>query len=105
MQQYYYITALLLSIIGIALIDRKHGLSYWNNKQRTVLTIGVSISVFIVWDLIGISLGIFFSGSSKYMMPYFIVDQFPIEELFFLLLLNYTALNIYQVGRRIWPRI
>lgn len=104
MEQYFYITALLISIFGLFVIDRKYKLCFWENKQRAILTILVSILVFIVWDLIGVSLGIFFSGNSKYMMSYFIVEEFPVEELFFLFLLNYSTLTIYQIGRRLWPR-
>lgn len=104
MEQYFYITALLISIFGLFVIDRKYKLCFWENKQRATLTILLSILVFILWDLIGISLGIFFSGNSRYMMPYFIIEEFPVEELFFLFLLSYSTLTTYQIGRRLWPR-
>jgi len=105
MKQYYYLLALLISIFGMVIIDRKYKLAFWEDRIRTLSVLFISIIVFIVWDLLGIKLGIFFSGSSEYMMPHFIVNQFPIEEIFFLILLTYSTLNIYQIGRRLWPHI
>lgn len=105
MKQYYYLLALLISIFSIAAIDRRYKLAFWEDKVRTLSVIAISVVVFIIWDLLGIKLGIFFSGSSEYMMPYFIVNQFPVEEIFFLILLTYSTLNIYQIGRRLWPHI
>lgn len=105
MKQYSYLIALSISIFGMAVIDRRLKLSFWEDGFRASLTIIISVSVFIIWDLMGIKLGVFFSGGCEYMMPYFIVDQFPIEEIFFLILLTYSTLNIYQIGRRLWPHI
>ena len=105
MKQYSYLIALSISIFGMAIIDWRLKLSFWEESLRAFLTIFVSVAIFISWDLVGIKLGIFFSGHSEYMMPYFIVDQFPIEEIFFLILLAYTTMNIYQIGRRLWPHI
>ncbi len=105
MKQYSYLIALFISIFGMAIIDRGFKLSFWNDSFRAFLTIIISVAVFVIWDLMGIKLGIFFSGGSKYMMPYFIVDQLPIEEIFFLILLTYSTLNVYQIGRRLWPHI
>jgi lycopene cyclase domain-containing protein len=105
MEQYYYLLVLLISIFGIAVIDRKYRLAFWEDKIRTLRVLVISVAVFIVWDILGIKLGVFFSGSSEYMMPYFIVNQFPVEEIFFLILLTYSTLNIHQIGRSLWPHI
>lgn len=57
--------------------------------------------MFIIWDILGIALGIFFHGDSPYSLPFRIAPEFPIEELFFLYLLTYTTLVVYN-GARAW---
>ncbi len=96
MNEWYYLIALLIAITGMVLIDRRWKLAFWKDARRTALTLSVAISVFVLWDLIGISLGIFFHGGSSYTLPYRIAPEFPIEELFFLFLLTYTALIIFN---------
>jgi lycopene cyclase domain-containing protein len=101
---WFYLIALLVSIGGLLLIDRRLKLAFWNDKKRTAITIGVGMAIFIVWDLLGIHFGIFFHGGSEYTLPIRILPEFPIEELFFLFLLCYTALLFY-LGLSKWRRI
>ena len=102
--QWYYLIALVVSICGLALIDRRLKLAFWYDAKRTVKTIGVGIGLFVLWDYFGIAMGIFFSGNSPYSLPLRIFPEFPIEELFFLFLLCYTALLLYR-GVQSWRRI
>lgn len=104
MIEFTYLASLLFGIGGMAVIDWRYKLAYWHDRRRTVLTILASIIVFIVWDLLGIALGIFFHGGSSLTLPVRLVPEFPIEELFFLLLLCYTTLVTYQGMVRRWPR-
>ena len=101
MEQWFYLIALIISIAGLTLIDRRLKLAYWHNAKRTAATIGIGMAVFIVWDFIGIGAGIFFKGSGQYMLPFELLPEFPIEELFFLYLLCYVALLLYR-GFSIW---
>lgn len=98
-----YLAGLLFGIAGMAIIDWRHKLAFWYDRRRTVVTLAVCIGVFIVWDLLGIALGIFFHGGSNLSLPIRLLPQFPIEELFFLLLLCYCTLVIYQGALR-WLR-
>lgn len=95
-QHWFYLFALLVSISGLLLIDYRYRLAFWHDTRRTVWTIGVTVIIFIVWDIIGIMLGIFFQGNSRYMLPFAIAPEFPIEELFFLFLLSFVTLLIYR---------
>ncbi len=104
MIQFAYLTALLVGISGMAVIDRRYKLAFWLDRQRTLVTLAIGIGVFIVWDLLGIMLGIFFHGGSEFTLPLRILPEFPLEELFFLLLLCYCTLVIYQGALRLWPR-
>lgn len=102
--QFLYLVALLVSIVGLAVIDRRWKLAYWHERRRTLLTIGIAVAVFVVWDLFGIWSGIFFHGDSPFILPFTILPEFPVEELFFLVLLCYSTLIVYRGGSKIWHR-
>ncbi len=104
MQQYYYLFSLIFSISGMLIVDRKYKLFFWHSKAAAFKTIIAVISLFIIWDIIGILLGIFFHGGSIYTLPIRLLPEFPIEEIFFLLLLNYTCLILYLLLGRKWQR-
>jgi lycopene cyclase domain-containing protein len=87
------------------MIDWRHKLALFYDVKRASITIGIGMIIFVVWDLLGIHLGIFFSEHSLYSLPYMIVPNFPIEELLFLFLLCYVTLLIYNGMRKIWKPI
>lgn len=99
--QFTYLIFLIISIACLTLIDRRFRLAYWHNKKQTALTLGVAIGIFIIWDILGIALGIFFHGGSQWALPFTIAPEFPIEELFFLYLLCYSTLILYR-GIGLW---
>lgn len=96
-----YLLGLIIGITGMAIIDHRFKLAFWNDKRRTLLTIGAAVSIFIVWDILGIVLGIFSHGQSMYSLPFTIAPEFPLEEVFFLTLLCYCTLVIYK-GAEQW---
>jgi lycopene cyclase domain-containing protein len=91
-----YLIGLLIGLTGMAIIDYRYKLAFWYNRRRTIFTVLIAVSVFVVWDIIGIALGIFRHGGSEYSLPFTIAPEFPIEELFFLTLLCYCTLVIYR---------
>lgn len=95
-ESYFYLAALVISIGCLILTDYRYRLAFWYDARRTAWTLAIAVVVFIVWDAIGISLGIFFKGDSPYMLPWTIAPEFPVEELFFLFLLTYVTLLIYR---------
>ena len=104
MINFSYLAFLLVGIAGMAIIDRRYTLAFWQDRRRTLITILLAVAVFVVWDLLGIALGIFFHGGSQLTLPFRLLPEFPIEELFFLTLLCYCALVIYQGALKRWPR-
>ena len=98
---FLYLTGLLVSIAGMALLDRRFKLAFWYDRKRTLFTVALAVGLFIVWDVLGISLGIFLHGTSPYSLPFTLFKEFPVEELFFLTLLCYSALVIYR-GAEQW---
>ena len=105
MIQFTYLAALLFGIVGMSIIDWRYKLAIWHDRRRAVLTLIISVAVFIVWDILGIALGIFFHGGSNLTLPIRLLPEFPLEELFFLALLCYSALVIHQGIAKKWQRI
>ena len=77
---FIYLSLLLVSILGLGAIDHRHKLALFVSPRATIVSVAVAVVVFLAWDLVGIALGIFFRG----------------DELFFLILLSYNTLLVYQ---------
>lgn len=104
MQHWLYLAALCLSLTGLAVIDHRFRLAYFYDAMRTIKAVAASVTVFVLWDLLGIGLGIFYVGNSPYLTGIRLAPEFPIEELFFLTLLVYSALLLLRGGEKLWPR-
>jgi lycopene cyclase domain-containing protein len=95
-----YFMALLFSIGGLISIDLKHSLALRPQPRRTLLTLGISVAVFLAWDLIGIASGVFFEGDSGLTLGINLLPNLPLEEIFFLVLFNYSILLGYLALER-----
>lgn len=102
--QLIYLTALTVSLVGMIVLDWKYRVAFFNDRRATVVTLLLGVILFILWDALGIVLGIFFSGNSPYMSGIYLAPEFPIEELFFLTFLCYFTLVVYRFGDRRWSR-
>lgn len=100
-----YLLGLIVGIAGMATIDWRYKLAYWHDRSRTLKVIGAAVAIFVVWDVLGIVLGIFRHGGSQYQLPFTLFPHFPVEEIFFLVLLTYTTLVIYTGASRWRSRI
>ena len=92
-----YLASIVFSMFGMVVTDWRYKLAFWKDVRRSILTIAVGAGLFIVWDIFGISLGIFFSGHSAFMSGIYLAPEFPIEELFFLVFLCYFTLVVYRL--------
>lgn len=61
-----------------------------------MLSMLVAVVVFLVWDVAGIALGIFFRGDAPHLSGLLLAPELPVEEVFFLILLSYNTLLVYQ---------
>lgn len=91
---FLYLAALLVSLAGLAALDRKHKLAFAKNPKAAAIAIAIPYIFFVIWDAAGIALGIFFKGQSQFLTGIMIAPEFPLEELFFLALLCYTTLIV-----------
>jgi lycopene cyclase domain-containing protein len=92
-----YLAGLSLAIACILLMDRRWKLAFWQNRRATTRAIASSVLLFALWDANGINRHIFFIGSDRYLTGIRLYNEFPLEELFFLFLLCYSALIIYRL--------
>ncbi|MBD8078827.1 lycopene cyclase domain-containing protein [Cellulosimicrobium arenosum] len=96
-----YLGALIVSIGGMAVIDRRWRLAFWHDARRAGLTVGIGVVGFLVWDVAGLVLGIFARGESPWMTGLLVAPDLPIEEVFFLTLLCYVALVVWRLLDRV----
>lgn len=93
--QWLYLLSLLAVIGCLALLDWRYRLAFWHDRRAVLLTLGIGLFVFVVWDIAAITLQIFNHGGSVYTLPIRLYRDFPLEEIFFLILLCYQALLLY----------
>lgn len=96
MTGFLYLGALLLSLGGLALLDRRFRLAFWHDRRRSAWTLGIGVVGFLLWDVAGLALGIFARGDSPHMTGVLLAPELPLEEAFFLALLCYVALLAWR---------
>ena len=98
-----YAAALGFSLLGMAILDFRHGL-FWGAALRSksartwARTAAVHFGawgVFLLWDVLGIGLGVFFRGDSPYMTGIDVAPHLPVEELLFLFFLVWLTINVF----------
>ena len=90
-----YLLALLISLTGMVVLDRRFGLFFWRAPRAAAVVLAVGVVFFLAWDLIGIITGIFYRGETSFMTGLQLAPELPLEELFFLTLLCYLTMNAY----------
>jgi lycopene cyclase domain-containing protein len=93
---FLYLAALLVALAGMVALDRRFRLFLWRGPVRAAIVLAVGLVFFLVWDLQGIRLGIFFRGETNFMTGWQWAPQLPLEEPLFLLLLCYLTMNVYS---------
>ena len=93
--QFLYLVALLIALTGMVMLDRRFTLFFWRSPWRAAAVLLAGLVFFVVWDLAGIGLGIFFRGETDFMTGLQVAPELPVEELFFLTLLGYLTMNLY----------
>lgn len=95
-----YLAALLVSIAGLGFLDWRYRVAVCAQPRRALATLGIGVAVFLAWDIAGVGLGIFFRGDAGYMTGVLLAPEVPLEELFFLILLNYQTLLLWRALER-----
>jgi lycopene cyclase domain-containing protein len=92
-----YLGLLLFSLAGLGLLDWHRRLAVFADVRRALLAIGIAVAFFLLWDTVGIALGIFSRGDVPVMTGVELWAEMPIEEPVFLVLLNYVALLLWRL--------
>lgn len=99
-----YLGALVFSLAGLAILDWRYRLAVWDQPRRSLGVVGIGVAFFLVLDLIGVELGIFFRGEGEYMTGILVAPEVPLEEVFFLTLLTYQTLLAWRGFERLEAR-
>lgn len=95
--QLAYLGFILFSFFGMGVLDRKYKLAFFNDARKTILIVLIGVLIFLIWDLFGVGLGIFFYGGSEITTGLMVLPEVPIEEIFFLSFLCYFSLVSYRL--------
>jgi len=99
-----YLLALLISLTGMVVLDRRFGLFFWRAPRAAAVVLAVGVAFFLAWDLIGIITGIFYRGETSFMTGLLLAPELPVEEVFFLTFLCYLFMNALQGARMLLER-
>jgi lycopene cyclase domain-containing protein len=99
-----YLAALLVALFGMVMLDRRFRLFFWRDARRAAIVLAVGILFFLVWDFVGVGLGVFFRGETSFMTGLQIAPEIPLEEVFFLALLCYLTMNAYSAASTLLER-
>jgi lycopene cyclase domain-containing protein len=89
-----YLAGLVVALVGMTVLDARFRLFFWRAPWRAAAAMLVGIAFFLVWDLAGIALGVFFVGPTSLLTGVMVAPQVPLEELFFLALLCYVTMDL-----------
>lgn len=87
-----YLLTLLASLSCMVLLDRRFSLFFWRDARRASIVLAAGVLFFVLWDLCGIGLGIFYRGETAFMTGIVVAPELPLEELFFLAFLCYLTM-------------
>jgi lycopene cyclase domain-containing protein len=99
-----YLLGMLVSLTGMTVLDARYRLFFWRAPWRAAAVMAIGVVFFLVWDAFGVALGIFFIGPTRLLTGVLLAPDVPLEELFFLLLLCYTTMNLFGAVRPIVAR-
>ena len=100
MTQYLYLIALGVSLLGLGTLDWRHRVALFADARRTLVTLALAVAFFLLWDLVGVGLGIFFIGDAPYLSGWVVAPEVPVEEIAFLTLLTYQTLLLWLAFSR-----
>ncbi|MEU4015334.1 lycopene cyclase domain-containing protein [Microbacterium sp. NPDC028030] len=99
-----YLTALLLSLGCMLLLDWRFRLFFWRDAVTAGVVTAVGVVFFLLWDVAGITSGIFFRGEGVIASGILLAPELPIEEPVFLAFLVVCTMVLYTGAARLLER-
>jgi len=100
-----YLLCLLASIGCMVLLDHRFRLFFFAAPWRAAAVLGTGLVFFLIWDLCGIGLDIFYRGETRFMLGVELAPHLPLEEAFFLAFLCYLTMVLYGLIRVLGPHL
>lgn len=101
MTGYVYLAALMVSSVGMLIIDYRYKLFFFARPRIATLIMIVGVSGFLLWDAAGIGLGIFLRGDAFIATGIVLAPHMPLEEPIFLAFLVLCTMVIYTGALRV----
>ena len=93
---------LLLTFLGcMLLLDWRYRLFFWRDWLAAAIVTVVGTAFFLIWDVFGIVLGIFFRGDAVVATGVVLGPEMPLEEPIFLVFLVVCTMVIYTGSARL----
>ncbi|QNA94218.1 lycopene cyclase domain-containing protein [Microbacterium sp. Se63.02b] len=96
-----YLTALLLSLGCMLLLDWRFRLFFWRDAVTAAIVTAVGVVFFLMWDVAGIASGIFFRGEGPIASGIVLAPELPLEEPVFLAFLVVCTMVLYTGAARL----
>ncbi|QEO14330.1 lycopene cyclase domain-containing protein [Agromyces intestinalis] len=96
-----YLSALAVSLAGVATVDARFRLFVWRAPRRAAAVLGITLAFLLGWDAAGIALGVFFRVDNAISTGIVLAPELPLEEPVFLLFLAYLAMVLYTGALRL----
>lgn len=77
-------------------LDKKHKIAWFWNSKITAFCIFITVMFFLVWDITGISLGVFSTNQDWVTGLHAFTPDLPVEEFLFLTLLGYLTVLLWR---------
>lgn len=100
-----YLAALLVSLAGIVVLDRRFRLVFWHRPALAAVVLAIGLAFLLCWDLVCIGLGVFGRGGSAAFTGVMLAPELPLEEPVFLVFLGYLTLVLLRGGRMLGARM
>jgi len=99
-----YLAALVVSLLCVVSVDLRYRLFLGTDPGRALLVLVCGTGFFLLWDLAGIGLGIFFRADGPYATGILLAPELPLEEPVFLLFLCELTMVLVCGAERILAR-
>lgn len=99
-----YLTALLISLGCMLLLDWRFRLFFWRDPVTATIVTVVGLAFFLAWDVAGIAAGIFFRGEAAIATGIVLAPELPLEEPIFLVFLVVCTMVLYGGAVRLLTR-
>ena len=92
---FLYLFLLLASIGCMVALDHRFRLFFFADARRAASVTAIGLVFFLLWDLGGIGLDIFYRGETPIMLGIVLAPHLPVEEVFFLGFLCYLTMVLF----------